>query len=132
MIDLFMLGISLEQLRSAVEMMSRSLMQSGEGLLRLVVRKVRLSYYPSLSQSTKIPVYERAYNIVDKLINSLHIPGDHGACLEILGHKEIYPQSTIFRGYDPGILLGEITRESLHSHQRSGTYILFMQSSNPT
>jgi hypothetical protein len=59
-------------------------------------------------------------NSKSKLTYSIHIPRNHGACPQVLGHQEIYPQSTLLRGYDPGILLGEIARELVHRHPRSG------------
>jgi hypothetical protein len=62
-------------------------------------------------------------NIAD---NSLHISRNHGACLEIFGDKEVYPQSTLFRGDDPRILFREITRKLVHSHSRPGEFHLFL------
>jgi hypothetical protein len=56
----------------------------------------------------------------NRLTCSVHIPRYHGACPQVLGHEKVYPQSTLFRGYDSGILPGEITRELVHRHQGSG------------
>jgi hypothetical protein len=55
-----------------------------------------------------------------RLTCSIYLPRNHGACPQVLGHQEVYPQSTLLRGHDPGILPGEITRELVHRHPGSG------------
>jgi hypothetical protein len=62
------------------------------------------------------------------LFYPIHISRDHGTCLEILWDKEVHPQSTLFRGYDPRLLSGETSRESIHRYSGSGKYI-FLQCS---
>jgi hypothetical protein len=58
------------------------------------------------------------------LTNSFHISTDHGACPEILWNKEVYPKSTLLGGYDPGFLPRETPRKLVHSHQRSGMFLI--------
>jgi hypothetical protein len=51
---------------------------------------------------------------------SFHISRNYGTCPQVFGHEKVYPQSTLFRGHDPGILFGEITRKPVHRHKGSG------------
>jgi len=69
----------------------------------------------SLSQST---IGEGQCHEAD---DSVHISANHGTRPQVLGYQEVHPQFTLFRGHDPGILFGEIPRESVHSHPGSGT-----------
>jgi hypothetical protein len=58
-----------------------------------------------------------------RLTSSIHLPGNHGACPQVLGHQEIHPQSTLLRGDDSRVLLGETTREFVHRHPGSGMFL---------
>lgn len=90
----------------------------------------RRSSKPLVERSSKpvVPrvseIYQSAYISHAHGEPSLYIPRDHGACTPLLWDQEVYPQSTLLRRNDPGILLGEIAREPLYRYSRSGKSLL--------